>query len=938
MPDRPRWEQMWSTFGVVAGLDSEQQEKYLKQMDDVDLRSEVEKLIAVKQDPDALLKTPMFGSVPESSDGPRLLIGTQIDRYIITDLIGEGGMGVVYSAWQGDPLNRKVALKLIKAGMDSHEVLRRFSSERTLMASMQHANVAQIHDAGSTDQGRAYLVMEYVDGLPINAFCRQYKLSAEQRIHVFLQVCHGLEHAHQKGIIHRDIKPGNVLVSGTGTHFQAKIIDFGIAKVLATDHKNQDANTVQGTPIGTPQYMSPEQAVIDGSGVDTRSDIYSLGVLLYRLLSGKHPLDIDKIQDRSGRELKQFLLETPPLAPSVRLNQGDLDQNFLDEIGRNNRTLTNYLQGDLDWIIQKAISPERDNRYASVSEFRHDLNRYLNKESVLAAPPSRIYRMNKFIQRNRFAVLAVSAVILTLVLGIIGTTKMAILAKSQQSLAESARNEAVENAEQSRKMLDFLGGLMSNSDPWVSDLGNANQGPITVSMLIDGAAASLDEFNDEPYILEELRSILINTYIGLSEYKKALELYQLSYAEKGLPEVTDERQLSQQRHYIPLHMRAGDYQQAEVLSIRLLAAGERILGRSHNKTIQIQRGYGNNLILQGRNAEALEVLEDNLDRALSISQSSSETLQARQLMGYIHSVASRWDDAHAMNSAALNDSISLNGENHIQSLRLMASQADTLYRKGDLNHASKIYVDVINRIGKHLGREHDQLYRSMSNHGLILNALGHYQDAALLLEQVVEKRHTTYGANHVNTLNSKSNLAISYQGLQRHQDALELRQFIYAERVQAQGQNHPRTLLSLAELGQSDLYLQRPSDAEEKLRAAWAGLLEVNGDKHHWTLNTAVDLARALLQQEKYDSAITHFQLIRPQVTLAYPDNHRIHHQLAAYYGRALSATHQFDQAETLLVSAHAGLLEKFGADDHRTVLANEYLLNHREAVKEHHQ
>jgi Tol biopolymer transport system component/tRNA A-37 threonylcarbamoyl transferase component Bud32 len=329
--------------------------------------------------------------------------GAHVGRYKLLSVLGEGGMGIVYLAEQVEALKRQVALKVIKPGMDSKHVIARFEAERQALALLDHPNIAHVHDAGSTDSGRPYFVMEYVKGLPITEHCDKHKLSIEDRLDLFLQVCHAVHHAHQKGIIHRDIKPSNILVSTVDDKRVPKIIDFGIAKAVSQPLTDSTLFiTKQGQLVGTPEYMSPEQAEIGNQDVDTLTDVYSLGLVLYRLLVGALPFDTKELLKQGYDEIRRKIREDEPSKPSMRFSELKLDRT---EISQNRKTdatsLSRLLKGDLDWITMKAIEKDPARRYASASDFAADIDRYLHAEPVLAGPPGTVYRFSKLIRRYR---------------------------------------------------------------------------------------------------------------------------------------------------------------------------------------------------------------------------------------------------------------------------------------------------------------------------------------------------------------------------------------------------------------------------------------------------------------------------------------------------------------------------------------------------------
>ncbi|HEX5218391.1 MAG TPA: serine/threonine-protein kinase, partial [Verrucomicrobiae bacterium] len=347
-------------------------------------------------------------------------IGGRIDRYKILQKLGEGGCGVVYMAEQTEPVRRRVALKVIKLGMDTRQVIARFEAERQALALMDHPNIARVLDAGATLNGRPYFVMELVKGVRITDYCDQNHLSARERLNLFVQVCQAIQHAHQKGIIHRDIKPSNILVTLHDGVPIPKVIDFGIAKATDQPLTEKTVFTEVGRFMGTPAYMSPEQAELSGLDIDTRSDIYALGVLLYELLTGRTPFDAKELSQAGLDEMRRRIREEEPIRPSTRLNtMANADLTKVAERRQSEPAkLTRFLRGDLDWIVMKCLEKDRMRRYDTANGLAMDIQRYLNNEPVIACPPSSLYRFEKMVRRNKLAVGALGGVTLSLLLGL----------------------------------------------------------------------------------------------------------------------------------------------------------------------------------------------------------------------------------------------------------------------------------------------------------------------------------------------------------------------------------------------------------------------------------------------------------------------------------------------------------------------------------------
>ena len=392
--------------------------------------------------------------------------GDRIGRYKLLEKIGEGGFGAVYVAEQKEPVKRRVALKIIKLGMDTKQVVARFEAERQALALMDHPNIARIFDGGATATGRPYFVMELVRGVPITEYCDAQRLPTAKRLELFTQVCRAIQHAHQKGIIHRDIKPSNILVTLHDGVPVPKVIDFGIAKATQAELTEKTVYTQFQHFIGTPAYMSPEQAEMSGLDIDTRSDIYALGVLLYELLVGKTPFDSKELLAAGLDEMRRTIREREPARPSTRLRSmtGKELTSTAERRGAEAPKLISLLRGDLDWIVMKCLEKDRTRRYEAATGLAMDVQRYLDNEPVLARPPSVAYRVRKFVQRNKAAVGAAASVAAVLVLGICVSTWQAIRATTAKEQSEANAYAADMNLAQQALLADDLGKALTLLD------------------------------------------------------------------------------------------------------------------------------------------------------------------------------------------------------------------------------------------------------------------------------------------------------------------------------------------------------------------------------------------------------------------------------------------------------------------------------------------
>ena len=418
------------------------------------------------------------GFLPEQPAGPASLVpvtekpGDRIGRYKLRERIGEGGCGVVYVAEQEEPVRRKVALKVIKLGMDTRNVVARFQAERQALALMDHPNIAQVHDAGATETGRPYFVMELVRGIKITDYCDQQQLSTRERLELFIKVCQAIQHAHQKGVIHRDIKPSNILVTVNDGVPVPKVIDFGIAKATKGTLTDLTVYTDLHQFIGTPAYMSPEQATMTSLDIDTRSDIYSLGVLLYELLTGHTPFDTKELMALDVDDLRRTIREREPMRPSTRLStmlEGELTTTAKHRASAP-PGLIHQVRGDLDWIVMKCLEKDRTRRYDTANGLAFDLKRHLHHEPVLARPPSALYGLQKTVQRNKLTFVAAVAVAAALFLGLVASSLEAVRAKRAERVAKSSATAANEQRQRAARS-----EVAARRQAYASDMNLAQQ-------------------------------------------------------------------------------------------------------------------------------------------------------------------------------------------------------------------------------------------------------------------------------------------------------------------------------------------------------------------------------------------------------------------------------------------------------------------------------
>ncbi len=694
-------------------------------------------------------------------------IGTMVGRYKLLEQIGEGGFGSVWAAEQREPVKRRVALKIIKLGMDTKQVIARFEVERQALAMMDHPNIARVLDAGVTESGRPFFVMELVKGVRITEYCDKEKLATTQRLELFIQVCNAVQHAHQKGIIHRDIKPSNMLVTLQDGLPVPKVIDFGIAKATHAELTEKTVYTEQGQMIGTPAYMSPEQAEMSGLDIDTRSDIYSLGVLLYELLTGTTPFDPHKLKSAGYNEMVRIIREEEPHKPSTRISTlgtepraqargpqseprplgsgrtPDESQKQPLPYGRGSEiatiarfrgtdpgTLRKLLRGDLDWIVMKCLEKDRTRRYDTANGLAMDIARHLGDEPVVARPPSRGYRMRKFVRRNRAAVLGAIAMSAVLVLGVIGTTWGLLRSLKAEREQGRERERAEEARYEAEAVTTFLSDMLAAVDPGQSGKD------VSVRQVLDHASKTISEkFTDNPLVEARLRSTIGKSYYGLGVYDEA---------ERHLPVAVE--------------------------------MNRRLLGEEHVETIRSMNALTYLYSRQGREDEARAMNERTVAQARNgLGEGNAETLMALNLKGTLMiGVAGREEELLSLRKHVLEQRRRTLGEEHLDTLGSMHNLA-LLYRDtGRTNQAATLFEQLVAIRRRVSGDEHPDTLLSMRMLAFAHSLLGYSQEVVTLRERVLAARRRVTGDEHPQTLWDMHFLAFSYAEVDRFAEARTL--------------------------------------------------------------------------------------------------------------------------------------------------------------------
>jgi tetratricopeptide (TPR) repeat protein len=642
-----------------------------------------------------------------------------------------------------------VALKIIKPGMDTREVIARFESERQALAIMDHPNIARVLDAGTTggepgsvNSGSPYFVMELVKGVRITEFCDKNHMPAEARLKLFVDVCHAIQHAHHKGIIHRDIKPSNVMITLHDGVPVVKVIDFGVAKATSQKLTEKTLFTAYGQMIGTPAYMSPEQAEMSGLDIDTRSDVYSLGVLLYELLTGTTPLDSKRLREAGLTEVQRLIREEEAPRPSTRLSSlGNSATILAGNRATDPKKLSRLLAGDLDWIVMKAVDKDRNRRYDTPGGFAEDIERYLRREAILARPPSAAYKLKKFAQRNRAAVLTAAVVIAALLAGTAIAIWQAVVAtRAQQEAltAAAAEKEAKETAEaretETKAVLDFVENkVFAAARPENQGGGLGNK--VTLRKAVEAALPFVEtSFTDQPLIEARLRMTLGSSFWYLGEPKVAAE----------------------------------QFQTARVLYTRYR-------GPDHPDTLKSMNGLANSYSDLGRHADALKLNEETLAlQKAKLGNDHPHTLASMNNVARCYADLGRYAEALKLLEETLALMKAKLGPAHPHTLQSMNNLARSYADFGRHADALKLHEETLALRKVKLGPDHPDTLWSMNNVAQSYADLGRYADALKLHEETLALRKAKLDPDHRDTLWSMNNVARSYADLGRHADALKL--------------------------------------------------------------------------------------------------------------------------------------------------------------------
>jgi serine/threonine protein kinase/uncharacterized protein HemY len=886
---------------------------------DSDLRSKVEDLLKAYNEAGDFLEEPAIGpSVtlgdPHLTEGP----GTIISRYRLLEKIGEGGMACVYMAEQKEPIRRKVALKIIKLGMDTKQVIARFEAERQALAMMDHPNIARVLDAGATETGRPYFVMELVKGVSITEYCDKNKLSTPDRLNLFMQVCNAVHHAHQKGIIHRDIKPSNIMVTMHDGQPVPKVIDFGIAKATCMELTEKTLFTRYAQMIGTPEYMSPEQAEMSGLDIDTRTDIYSLGVLLYQLLTGMLPFDPEALRSAGYAEIRRTIVEDEPPRPSTRLSSlGEEAKKVAESRGTQISLLVERLRKELEWIPLKAIRKDRRRRYRSAAEMSDDVQNYLNGAPLIAGPESKLYRLRKSIHRNRVLVISTCLVLVVLSAGIAVSTALAIS-------ADKSRAEAERQARISQAVSDFLrDDLLGSVDPWTG----RTEGTSVISFL-DAASKQLEgKFGDEPLIEASIRLTLGSTYWHLGRYKesakhlkRSLEIRRNQLGNEDFDTLLSMRELGWVYHHLNNH------EQAESLLVEALEGMRRTLKEEDGTLLYCMGWLSWVYIQQGRLEEAEHLQVEGLEvikRKLGTEHPWFPSF--KYSLGYIYRCQQRYDEAEKLMTEALDISRRTRGDLGIETLNIIAQLGYLYQNQQHYQDAQRLLTEALEGRRKVYGEEHPDTLITMDSLGWLYRIQGKFEQAEQLLAECYHKSREALGPEHERTLNSMLRLAVVHQQQERYEQAEQLiREALHVSR-QKRGEDDSMTAWSLKLLGELYVALKKYDQAQPYFNEALEIRRRIFGEQYPDTMQSMGDVALLYYRLNRIEEAealgVKGLEIMRRALGEDNPETLGLMHNLGMWYlkvGRDEEAgtmlTKALEGRRRLLGEQHQGTQASMGA------------------------
>lgn len=826
-------------------------------------------------------RTTIVPPTPPGAAGQRIATfgeqpGDMLGPYKLMEILGEGGFGIVWLAERREPFVQRVALKIIRAGMDTESVIARFEQERQALAVMDHPNVAKVHDSGTTSSGRPYFVMEHVAGEPITSYCDRHQLTIRQRLELFIPVCEAVQHAHHKGIIHRDLKPSNILVGVHDEKPVPMVIDFGVAKAMSRSLTDKTIFTESGQLIGTPEYMSPEQAEMRGGDIDTRSDVYSLGVVLYELLSGALPFDPARLRSAAYAEIQRIIREQEPPKPSTRLTSlSNADATTIAKARQTAReTLARQLRSELDWIPLKAMRKDRTERYNSPADLAGDIRNYLDGRPLTAGPESAIYRMRKLARRNKGLVAATAAVAAALVLGVVGFAWQAQRVTVQRDRAIKAEQAAESDKRRAVATSNFVLDMLASVDP-----EKAKGREITVREMLNVASDQVgNALKDDPAAHASLRSTLGQSYYQLSMYREA----------------------------------ADQLETAADLDIKAL-------GPDNKETLTVQHNHAAALLSLGRIEDARKLLQHVYEaRSRTLGPGSEDALASLSLLGFAAQKAGDDEGSLKVYKDALEAQRKSQGPTARGTLETLASYADVLHQMGRDEEADKAAQELIRDATTAEGADGRMTLMGQSIRAAILKDLGKLDESERLSRESLAIKRRIYGLDHDETLVTENTLAQTLEQQKKYDEAITLLTHAAQASEKSVGEEHSSTLSYLGNLARNQQLVGKLDEAETLMRRVLAIRQKTSGPEAQPTLSVMNNLGLLLLDRKKPAEAEPIFRAMLAGVEKNMPADHWIRGQARMNIGECLFDQGKYAEAEPLMLEGFEKLKQTLPATHDR--------------------
>jgi eukaryotic-like serine/threonine-protein kinase len=824
------------------------------------------------------------GAAPAASvaSGSEPRIPAVIGRYRIVRLLGEGGMGAVYEAEQDQP-RRSVALKVIKAAWASPDLLRRFEQESQALGRLQHPGIAQIYEAGSSETGfgvQPFFAMELIHGKPLIEYANEHTLTTRQHLALMIQVCDAVEHAHQRGIIHRDLKPGNILVDETG---QPKILDFGLAR--ATDSDAQATRqTDMGLLLGTLAYMSPEQVLADPSALDTRSDVYALGVILYELLARKMPYTLSSQLHEAVRTIQ----ETDPAPLS---------------------TVSRVYRGDVETIVAKALEKDKNRRYASAAGLADDLRRYLEDQPITAKPASTSYQLQKFARRHKALVVGIGAVFIVLVLGVIASTWEAIQARRAETEAVKAEKKAQQETETAQAVSDFLrNDLLAQAGPSGQSGPDSKPDPdIKVRTALDRAAAKIDgKFGKQPELESAIRETLGETFVDLGLYSDARKQFERTLdVRRRVLGAEDPKTLETMDKFAWMAQAEGKYAEAETMAAQAYETSRRVLGLDNAETLRVMQSLGWIYYREGKFAQSATLDRQALETSRRLF--SGDSAQTAAILGNLAanlSAEGKNEEAETLDKQRLEMSKRVQGPEDPGTLNAMNDLAGDYVGQSKYRQAEELWAEVVAIRRRTVGLEHADTLVNIANLASAYLNDGKIAESISLLQEVVSVSTRVLGADNMDTLNASAILAMDYSMEGQHQRAETLMTNTLNRMRSIYGAEHPNALPCLA-------YLQNIYIRQGDFRLAEKIALQLLAADRHLRGETSSDTRDAQMQVALIYYLERRYAQSEPMARQALdalrnePDDDVNRAKAESLFGAVLAAEKKYAEAEPLLLHGY---------------------------------